>query len=90
MDLGSILAILLGGLIVGALARLLVPGRDPIGCIGTVAVGVVGGVIGGLIGQQVVNQAGPLVSLLFSVLGAVLILLLLRAIAGRGRLRRRR
>jgi uncharacterized membrane protein YeaQ/YmgE (transglycosylase-associated protein family) len=81
----EIIAILLGGLIVGAVARLALPGRQPLGCIGTVAVGVVGGVLGGLVGEQLFGgaQARPFVGFLFSVLGAVLVLLLLQAIRRR-------
>ncbi|HWB72791.1 MAG TPA: GlsB/YeaQ/YmgE family stress response membrane protein [Egibacteraceae bacterium] len=83
----DILAILLGGLIVGALARLVVPGPEPIGCLGTIAIGVVGGAIGGFVGTQLVGgpTRRPLLGLLFSVLGAVVLLLLLRAAYGRGR-----
>jgi uncharacterized membrane protein YeaQ/YmgE (transglycosylase-associated protein family) len=77
----DIVALLLGGFVVGAVARMLTPGRTPIGCLGTIAVGVAGGVLGGLIGREVVGEPdSALVSLLFSVLGAALILLLLRAI----------
>ena len=42
MDIVNILGWLIIGLIVGALARFLVPGRDPMGCIGTSLLGVVG------------------------------------------------
>ena len=81
----EIVALLLGGLVVGALARLALPGRQPLGCIGTVAVGIVGGLLGGWIGTLVFGGVGPdaLIGFLFSVLGAVLVLLLLQAIRGR-------
>ena len=39
-DIGSILGYILVGLIVGLLARMLVPGRDPVGLLGTLAIGV--------------------------------------------------
>ena len=45
--MGEILVYLIVGLVVGLLARLFLPGSDPIGIIGTVVVGVVGAVIGG-------------------------------------------
>lgn len=83
----EILGMLLTGLLVGALARLLVPGTAGLGCIPTVAIGVGGAFLGGFLGQQLVGglaQSG-LLYLLFSVLGAVLILLLLQAISGRRR-----
>lgn len=42
MDSGSILGTILVGLVVGALGRLVVPGRQPIGCLLTLLIGVVG------------------------------------------------
>lgn len=81
----EILGMLLTGLIIGALARLVVPGTAGLGCIPTVAIGVGGAFLGGLLGQQLVGGQGGLTYLLFSVLGAVLILLLLQAISGRRR-----
>jgi uncharacterized membrane protein YeaQ/YmgE (transglycosylase-associated protein family) len=43
------LYLIVAGLIIGAIARLLMPGRDPIGFIGTLIVGVVGVVLGGIL-----------------------------------------
>ena len=40
------------GLIAGSLAKFIMPGRDPAGCIFTIVLGIVGSVIGGLIGTQ--------------------------------------
>ncbi len=40
------------GLIAGSLAKFIMPGRDPAGCIFTIVLGIVGAVIGGLIGTQ--------------------------------------
>lgn len=81
----EIVAILFGGLVVGAVARLALPGRQPLGCIGTIAVGVLGGLIGGFIGDALFagGQSRPLIGFGFSVLGAVLVLLLLQAIRKR-------
>ena len=76
---GFFLAIFIGGLIVGALARLIVPGRQPIGILTTAALGIAGSIVGGLIGRLVF---GPhyVPGLLISVLGAAL---LIWAVAGR-------
>jgi uncharacterized membrane protein YeaQ/YmgE (transglycosylase-associated protein family) len=86
----DIIALLLGGLIVGAVARLAVPGPQALGCLGTIAVGLLGGVIGGFIGLQLLGgeqlARRSLVSFLFSVLGAILVLIVLRSLAGRRRL----
>ncbi|MGZ8572227.1 MAG: GlsB/YeaQ/YmgE family stress response membrane protein [Actinomycetota bacterium] len=72
---------LIVGLIAGALARFLVPGRDPMGVLGTLALGLVGSLIGGLVGNlfaegdQTFSPAG----LIGSILGAVLALVVYRA-----------
>src|SRR5919198_2422880 len=86
----SILGVLLIGLIAGALARLLTPGRDPIGFLGTIAVGVGGAFLGWWIGRSIVGRGGVVDHpIIWGIIGAELLLLLFRAIAGRGRLRRR-
>lgn len=86
----GIISWLLFGLLAGAIARLAVPGRQSIGCLGTLAVGMVGALIGGLIGQVVLGHGtrfhwalGPF---LLAVLGAIVLLLVLEAVRGkRGR-----
>ena len=77
------------GLLAGALARLVVPGRQALGCLTTLAVGVAGAFLGGLIGQVLLGHKvrfgwhlGPF---LLAVVGAVLLLLVLDAIGGRRR-----
>jgi uncharacterized membrane protein YeaQ/YmgE (transglycosylase-associated protein family) len=47
---GFIITLLIVGLIAGAIARLLVPGRDPMGIGGTILLGIVGSFIGGFLG----------------------------------------
>jgi len=77
-DIGSILGYILVGLIVGLLARLLVPGRDPLGLLGTLVLGVVGAVLGGwLAGAFFKETAG--VDWLASIGVAVMLVLLVRA-----------
>jgi uncharacterized membrane protein YeaQ/YmgE (transglycosylase-associated protein family) len=77
----EILGWLVFGLFVGAIARLLVPGRSGFrGCLPTVALGMAGAVVGGVIGRQL-DIAGW--EFLLSVLGAVLVLVIYQAIAGR-------
>lgn len=46
--LGALLGWMLFGLIVGAIARLLIPGRNPMGLVLTMALGVIGSLLGGL------------------------------------------
>jgi len=76
---------LIVGLIVGAIAKLLMPGRDPGGVIVTMALGIAGAFIAGLIGRTLglyhARDVGP--GVIASVLGAVLLLALYRAIRGR-------
>jgi uncharacterized membrane protein YeaQ/YmgE (transglycosylase-associated protein family) len=80
------IAWLIVGLIAGAIARLLVPGRDPMGWLGTLVLGLVGSLIGGFLadllagGDQELEAAG----LIGSVIGAVIALLIYRAMSGRG------
>jgi uncharacterized membrane protein YeaQ/YmgE (transglycosylase-associated protein family) len=52
----EILWFVLVGLLVGAIARLLLPGRDPIGIIGTILLGIAGALVGGLVMQALFNR----------------------------------
>ncbi len=68
------------GLIAGALAKFLVPGRDPAGCIITVGLGIVGALLGGFIGSLVgwgeISQGRfDIRSIILATLGAILVLL---------------
>jgi uncharacterized membrane protein YeaQ/YmgE (transglycosylase-associated protein family) len=53
---GEIIYFILIGLVIGILARLLMPGRDPIGIIGTILVGIVGAIIGGYLWRAIFGQ----------------------------------
>jgi uncharacterized membrane protein YeaQ/YmgE (transglycosylase-associated protein family) len=48
-----LVSLVVSGLVVGALGRLAIPGPNPMGCLGTVAVGVGGSLLGGVIGRLV-------------------------------------
>jgi uncharacterized membrane protein YeaQ/YmgE (transglycosylase-associated protein family) len=75
---------MLFGLIVGALAKLLMPGRDPGGIIVTMAIGIVGALIGGWLGRAV-GWYGPNdgAGYIVSILGAILLLWIYRMIVAR-------
>ena len=77
------------GLLAGAVARLVVPGRQRLGCLATIAVGILGALIGGLVGQVVfghkVHYGFDLGPFVLAVVGAIGLLLLLDAIGGRRR-----
>jgi uncharacterized membrane protein YeaQ/YmgE (transglycosylase-associated protein family) len=75
------------GLLAGLVARLLTPGRQSIGCIGTMAVGVIGALLGGFLGEAVVDTdvrfAWDLKPFLLAVAGAIVLLLGLNALSRR-------
>lgn len=72
------------GLIVGVIARFLLPGKDPMGFIMTAVVGIAGSLIGTFIGRNLLNiRPGYSAGWLMSIGGAVVLLLLYRLIAGR-------
>jgi uncharacterized membrane protein YeaQ/YmgE (transglycosylase-associated protein family) len=83
------LSFVLFGLVAGLVARLVTPGRHAIGCLATVAVGMVGALLGGLIGDVAlghkVRASWHLDSFLLAVAGSIILLLALEAIAGRRR-----
>lgn len=88
-----IVVLLIVGLIAGAVARFVVPGRDPMGCLGTIALGLVGSFVGGVIWNLIqYHRLAPdrfhPVGIIGSILGAILVLILLR-ISGLERGRRR-
>lgn len=70
------------GLIAGLIAKALVPGRDPSGCIVTILLGIGGAVLAGFLGQKfgLLNQGA---GFLAAIVGAVLILAVYRLIARR-------
>lgn len=77
MDVVVFLAfVALGGLVVGALARLAVPGPDPMSIWRTIALGIVGSLLGGLLAGLLGLQGGG--GLLLALLGAVLLLIAYR------------
>ena len=83
----GILGWILFGLLAGALARVLTPGRHSIGCFGTLAVGVVGALLGGLLGEAVfedeIEFGWDLKPFLLAVAGAIVLLLALNALRRR-------
>ena len=86
--LGLIITLLIVGLIAGAIARLLVPGRDAIGVGGTILLGIVGSFIGGFLGYVLFHKdaAGGFFQpsgLIGSIVGAVIALLIYRHTSGR-------
>ena len=72
------------GLIVGAVAKLLMPGKDPGGIFITMLLGVAGSLIAGYVGRAVGwYQEGQSAGFIMSVIGAILLLVIYRLIQGR-------
>ena len=82
---GIIAWIVIGGL-AGAIAKLLMPGRDPGGCIVTVLLGIAGAFIAGWIGKSLgwysQNEGAGFIA---AIVGAFILLLIYRVVAGRRR-----
>ena len=82
--MSAILWTLVIGLVVGAIAKLLMPGRDPGGCIITLLLGIAGAFVAGYLGR-VLNwyEPGQPAGFIASVIGAMLLLLIYRMFAGK-------
>ena len=80
----SIIWTLFIGLIVGAIAKLLMPGKDPGGCIITILLGIAGAFVAGYLGRLLGwYEPGQPAGFIASVIGAMLLLLIYRLIAGK-------
>jgi uncharacterized membrane protein YeaQ/YmgE (transglycosylase-associated protein family) len=80
-----ILATLIIGLVVGALAKLFMPGKDPGGIIVTMLLGIAGSFVAGFLGRAVGLYRDPVSGpgIIASILGAMLLLFLYRLVIGR-------
>jgi uncharacterized membrane protein YeaQ/YmgE (transglycosylase-associated protein family) len=86
--LGFILGLIVIGLIAGALARLLVPGRDPMGIGATILLGIVGSFVGGFLADVLFRSDAEDLGLspagiIGSVIGAIIVLLIYNAVTHR-------
>ena len=75
------------GFLAGLIAKWLTSGSDPKGCIVTIVIGIVGAAIGGWVGTQLGlgSVSGfDVRSLALAVMGSIVLLLILRAVSGRG------
>jgi uncharacterized membrane protein YeaQ/YmgE (transglycosylase-associated protein family) len=72
------------GLIVGALAKLVMPGRDPGGILVTILLGVAGAILGGFVGRAMgLYGPGEAAGFLMSFVGAIVLLIIYRMAFGR-------
>lgn len=82
-----ILWMLIVGLVVGALAKLIMPGKDPGGIFITMLLGVAGALIAGFLGRSMGwYHEGESAGIFASIIGSVLLLGIYRMVAGRRRL----
>ena len=80
----GILGWILFGLVVGVIAKFLMPGRDPGGFIVTTLLGIVGAVVGGWLGRALgLYGEGEPAGFIMAVIGAIVLLLAYRMIIGR-------
>ena len=74
------------GAVIGVVAKLLTPGRDPGGCIITILLGIAGSFLAGFLGRAMGWYAeGEPAGFIFSVVGAIILLLIYRMVFGRKR-----
>jgi uncharacterized membrane protein YeaQ/YmgE (transglycosylase-associated protein family) len=72
------------GLVVGALAKLIMPGKDPGGIIITIIIGIAGSFLGTYLGQAMhLYQPGQSAGWIMSIIGALILLAIYRVIKGR-------
>jgi len=80
------------GLIAGIIAKAIMPGRDPGGAIVTILLGIAGSIVGGFIGRALfgygrtasgdISEPGTIMSMVFAVIGAIILLAGYRLIRG--------
>jgi len=84
MGIGSIIGWAIFGLVAGAVARLIHPGRDPMNWVWTMVLGIAGAVLGGWLGTQVgFNTDRGLMSWVAAIGGAVLLLVIYHFVTAR-------
>ena len=86
--LGNIIAAIVIGIIAGYLGRLLLPGRDPMGFVGTVIAGIVGALVGYFLFTSLLgigdDDKFDLGGIIGAIIGTMIVLALLRLVRGRG------
>lgn len=82
----GIIGMIILGLIAGAIAKLIMPGRDPGGIIVTILLGIAGSIVGGTLWNMLMGNDGDnTAGLIGSVIGALILLALYRMVVGRRR-----
>jgi uncharacterized membrane protein YeaQ/YmgE (transglycosylase-associated protein family) len=86
---GLIVSLIIIGLIAGAIARLVIPGKQNIGILMTIVLGIVGSFVGGFLGYLIFNHDGndgffQPAGIIGSIIGAIIVLFIYTRFAGRG------
>lgn len=82
----SILWMILLGLIAGAIAKLIMPGKDPGGIVVTILLGIAGSLLGGFLANLIgLGDGNATAGLIGSIIGAIILLALYRMMVGRRR-----
>ena len=82
----SFIWMIIVGLVAGLLARAIKPGSDPMGWIMTIVLGIVGAMLGGFVAGLIgINADGGFTGLIFSVIGAIILLFIYEMIMSKSR-----
>lgn len=81
----NIIGWILFGLVVGAIAKFLMPGRDPGGWIVTILLGIAGSFVGGFLASALMGRDNTTAGWIGSIIGAMILLFVYRLIVGRRR-----
>ncbi|CAM3514180.1 MULTISPECIES: GlsB/YeaQ/YmgE family stress response membrane protein [Psychrobacter] len=83
----SFIWMIIVGLVAGLLARAIKPGSDPMGWIMTIVLGIVGALVGGFLAGLIgINADGGFTGLIFSVIGAIILLFIYEMIMSKRRI----
>jgi uncharacterized membrane protein YeaQ/YmgE (transglycosylase-associated protein family) len=82
----SVIVWIIFGFVVGLVAKIVMPGRDPGGFIVTILLGIAGALVGGFLGRALgLYREGDAAGFIMAVLGALVLLVLYRVIGGKAR-----
>jgi len=81
----NIIGWLLFGLVIGAIAKFLMPGRDPGGWIVTILLGIAGSFVGGFLASALMGRDQQVAGWIGSIIGAMVLLFIYRLVVGRRR-----
>jgi len=80
----GIIGMIILGLVAGAIAKLIMPGRDPGGIFVTILLGIAGSLVGGFLGRALLGRGDDMTAgLIGSIIGALILLALYRMMVGR-------